>query len=40
MLIIGIGFEDKTKDRKVHHIDDSFTYPAIPKEDIKVTYLK
>jgi len=40
LLIMGIGFKDETRNRRIHHVDESFMFPALPKEDIKVTYLK
>ena len=31
-LLIGIGYPDKTKDRKEHHLDPSYIFPSYDKE--------
>jgi hypothetical protein len=36
--MLGIGFSDKTKDRKQHHLTD-FVYPSFEK-NIKIEELK
>ncbi len=39
-LLLGVGFKDDNLDRKVDHNDHSFTYPALTKQEIKVSYWK
>jgi nitroreductase len=40
LLIMGIGFKDKERNRRVHHEDETFTFPSFKKEEINVTYIK
>jgi nitroreductase len=40
VLMMGIGFSDNTKNRRIHHKDSSFVFPAIPKEPIQVTFIE
>lgn len=37
VLMMGVGHKNKTVNRRVHHADDSVTFPSIAKEEIKVT---
>lgn len=36
VLMMGVGHKNTTKNRRIHH-DDNVKFPAIPKEEIKVT---
>lgn len=38
VLMMGVGWKSD-KNRRIHHADDTFIFPAIPKEEIKVTLL-
>lgn len=38
-LIMGIGFKNKDKNRRVHHLDDNKVFETFKKEDIKVSYI-
>jgi nitroreductase len=40
LLIMGIGFNDSTRNRRIHHADSSFVFPTIPKEHVQVTYIE
>ena len=35
-LLMGIGFPDETKNRRIHHTDESFIFPTKKKQEIKV----
>jgi nitroreductase len=37
MLLLGIGFEDQTKNRRIHHYNDNIMFPAKRKVDITIT---
>ena len=37
MLLMGIGFEDRTKNRRIHQKDDNIMFPTKRKVDINVT---
>lgn len=39
ILIMGIGFSDISRNRRIHHSDPSFVFPTITKEPIQVTYI-
>jgi len=38
ILLMGVGFKSDIN-RRIHHADNSLTFPAIPKENISVTHL-
>lgn len=38
LLMMGIGFKNSNVNRRIHHLDSSFVFPAIKKEEIKVNY--
>jgi len=38
-LLMGIGYPDKTRDRKEHHLDPSYIFPSYDKE-IKIQVIK
>jgi nitroreductase len=38
VLLMGVGHKGDIP-RRIHHADNSLTFPAIPKEDIAVTYI-
>jgi len=40
ILIIGIGYENANKNRLEHHLDHTIVFPSIPKETIKVNFIK
>jgi nitroreductase len=40
LLMMGIGFKNPELNRRTHHTDHSFMFPAIKKEEIKVQYHK
>jgi nitroreductase len=40
LLMMGIGFKNPELNRRIHHTDHSFMFPAIKKEEIKVQYHK
>jgi hypothetical protein len=40
LLMMGIGFKNSDINRRIHHNDPSFTFPAIKKEEIQVRYFK
>lgn len=40
LLMMGIGFKNTEMNRRIHHKDQSFTFPAIKKEEIQVRYFK
>ena len=40
VLMMGIGHNDSNRNRRIHHIDSSFVFPAIPKEPIQVTFIE
>jgi nitroreductase len=35
-LLMGIGFSNKDKNRRIHHLDDNFVFPTKTKQEIKV----
>ena len=35
-LLMGIGFPNENKNRRIHHIDESFVFPTKKKQEIKV----
>lgn len=37
VLLMGVGYKNTTTNRRIHHADNSVTFPSIPKEEIKVT---
>jgi nitroreductase len=39
LLLIGIGYSDPDRDRRVHHSDPNFIFPAITKQPIPVNYV-
>lgn len=39
LLMMGIGFKDENQNRRIHHLDKTFTFPALSKEHIQVTHL-
>lgn len=39
LLIMGIGFNDGSRNRRIHHADPTFVFPTISKEPIQVTYI-
>ena len=39
ILMMGVGHKNTSINRKIHHADNSITFPSIPKEEIKVTKL-
>jgi nitroreductase len=40
LLMIGIGYKNDNLNRRVHHLDPAFIFPAIKKEDIKVSFYR
>ncbi len=36
LLLMGIGFRDETRGRRVHHLDSTFVFPTKPKQPIRV----
>lgn len=40
ILMMGIGFSDATRNRRIHHGDSSFVFPTIPKESIQITFIE
>jgi nitroreductase len=40
LLMMGVGFKDPDLNRRVHHENHDFTFPAIKKEEIAVKYYK
>lgn len=40
ILLMGIGFKNPNLNRRVHHLDHSFTFPTKEKQEIKVTMWK
>jgi len=40
VLLMGIGHSDTNRNRRIHHFDPSFVFPAIPKEPIQVTFIE
>jgi hypothetical protein len=40
LLMMGVGFKDPDLNRRVHHANHDFTFPAIKKEEIAVKYYK
>ena len=38
-LMMGIGYKDESKPRRVHHNDETFIFPSKIKEEIKVEYM-
>lgn len=37
VLLMGVGYKDETKNRRIHHLQKDFVFPALPKQDIEVT---
>jgi hypothetical protein len=35
-LIMGIGFKDETRNRRIHHLDNSYVFPTKIKQKIEV----
>jgi nitroreductase len=40
VLMMGIGYSDSNRNRRIHHTDSTFVFPTIPKEPIQVTFIK
>jgi nitroreductase len=40
LLMIGIGYKNDNLNRRVHHLDPTFIFPTIKKEDIKVSFYR
>jgi hypothetical protein len=40
LLMMGVGIKDPNLNRRVHHENHDFTFPAIKKEEIVVTYYR
>jgi nitroreductase len=40
LLMMGVGFKDPDLNRRVHHENHDFTFPAIKKEEIAVKYYR
>jgi nitroreductase len=40
LLMMGIGFKNSELNRRVHHKDHDFVFPAIKKEEISITFHK
>lgn len=40
LLMVGVGFNNPELDRKLHHNDHSYVFPATKKEEISVQYYK
>lgn len=40
LLLMGIGFSDKNKGRRVHHLDPNFLFPTKVKQPIRTRFLK
>jgi nitroreductase len=40
LLMMGVGFKDSNLNRRVHHENHDFTFPAIKKEEIVVKYYR
>lgn len=40
LLMMGVGFKNPELNRRVHHENHDFTFPAIKKEEIAVTYYR
>ena len=40
LLMMGVGFKDPNLNRRIHHENHDFTFPAIKKEEISVKYHK
>jgi nitroreductase len=40
LLMMGVGFKDSNLNRRVHHENHDFTFPAIKKEEISVKYYR
>ena len=36
LLLMGIGFKDETRNRRVHEKDENFIFPTKPKQDIPI----
>lgn len=36
LLLMGIGFKDPTKNRRIHQLQDDFVFPTKPKQEIPV----
>jgi hypothetical protein len=39
ILLMGVGFKDPNKPRRVHHVD-GFVFPSITKQEIEVNLVK
>ena len=39
LLIMGIGFKQEGKNRRVHHKDDGYTFGTIKKQPIEISYI-
>ena len=39
MLIMGIGFKNDNKNRRIHHLNDDFMFPTIAKEKISINFI-
>lgn len=39
-LIMGIGFKDETRNRRIHHLDNSYVFPTKIKQKIEVNLIK
>lgn len=39
LLLMGIGYNNTNKNRRIHHTVEDFVFPTIPKEPIQVTFL-
>lgn len=40
VLLMGIGFRDPTRNRRLHHLDDSFVFPTKIKQPIPVNFVQ
>lgn len=40
LLVMGIGFKDPTRNRRIHHTDSEFVFPALRKQAVGVDIIK
>lgn len=40
LLMMGVGFKDPSLNRRIHHENHDFTFPAIKKEEISIKYYR
>ena len=38
VLLMGIGHKDAARNRRVHHLQNDFVFPTLPKQDIEVHF--